>query len=67
MKIFIQKEYFYSSSKGADPTDYFRKQHPQCYRCIRPAQGQFQRHPSGAFGGRDACIPWLWEKPAGGS
>lgn len=45
MKIFIEKEYFYASSKGTESTDYFRKQLKQRRRRLLPPTGQFQGHP----------------------
>ena len=66
MTILIEKGYFYASSKGADSTDYFRKQHHQCCGCLFPSQGQFQRYPPGTDGGRDGCHAGVREKPEGG-
>ncbi len=37
-----RKECFYASNKGADLTDYFRKQHHQCCGCPLPSQGRFK-------------------------
>ncbi len=52
MKILIEKEYFYTGSKGTDSTDYCRQQLKQCGRCLHPPERWIQRYPPGTHGGR---------------
>jgi len=66
MTILMEKEYFYSSCKGADSTNYLTKQQEQRNRCLLSAQKELQGHPSRTYGGRTGCLPWLREKPKGG-